>query len=273
MSKMTLSEAISRLSSSGIGDARELCRIAFREIGGFRDFELLSGSVSCDSKELLSAVDRLSRGEPIDYILGYRDFYRERYKVTPDVLIPRNDTELLVDFAVSNIKRGERFLDLCTGSGCIGISTLKNTEGTTAVLADISEGAIRVAKENALSNGVADRCEFMVLDARREAVEGEIFAVLSNPPYVTDSAYSGLDKNIYYEPRSAFVGGTGIDGADFYRDITPLYRDRIKAGGFIAYEIGYDQGEIIKEIARENGMTAEVLIDLSGNARVAVLRK
>ncbi len=271
MSKMTLSEAISLLSSSGIGDARELCRIAFREIGGFRDFELLSGSVSSDSEALALAIDRLSQGEPIDYILGYRDFYRERYKVTPDVLIPRNDTELLVDFAVSNIKRGERFLDLCTGSGCIGISTLKNTEGTTAVLADISEGAIRVAKENALSNGVADRCEFMVLDARHEAVEGEVFAVLSNPPYVTDSAYLDLEKNIYYEPRSAFVGGA--DGGDFYRDITPLYKDRIKKDGFIAYEIGYDQAELIAKIARENGMTSEVLCDLSGNARVAVLRK
>lgn len=270
---MTLSEAIARLSSSGIDEARELCRIAFREIGGFRDFELLSGSVSCDNAELLSAIDRLSRGEPIDYILGYRDFYRERYKVTPDVLIPRQDTELLVDFAVANIPSGERFIDLCTGSGCIGISTLKNTVGTTAVLADISEGALRVARENAESIGVASRCDIRLLDARREAVEGEIFAVLSNPPYVTESAYAGLDKNIYYEPRSAFVGGTGIDGADFYRDITPLYRDRIRSGGFIAYEIGYDQGEIIKEIAWENGMTAEVLSDFSGNARVAVLRK
>ena len=268
---MTLKEAIARLSASGISEARELCRIAFREIGGFRDFELLSGDVSCDSTALVSAIDRLSRGEPIDYILGYRDFYRERYKVTPDVLIPRQETELLVDFAVSNIPDGERFLDLCTGSGCIGISTLKNTRGTTAVLADISAAAVRIATENAKANDVFERCDIRVLDARREAVEGEIFAVLSNPPYVTDSAYEDLDKNIYYEPRGAFVGG--VDGGDFYRDITPIYRSRIKAGGFIAYEIGYDQEELILHIAANCGMTAEIIRDLSGNARVAVLRE
>ena len=268
---MTLKEATLRLSSSGIADARELCRMAFREIGGFRDFELLSGDVRCDSPVLISAIERLSLGEPIDYILGYKDFYRERYKVTPDVLIPRRDTEVLVDFAVSNIPVGERFLDLCAGSGCIGISTLKNTRDTTAVLADLSERAIAVARENAEANGVFERCRFKILDARREAVEGELFAVLSNPPYVTDSAYLALDKNIYYEPKMAFVGGT--DGGDFYRDITPLYKSRIKKGGFIAYEIGYDQEQLLRTVAAENGMTVEILPDLSGNSRVAVLKR
>lgn len=268
---MKLNEAVLRLSASGISEPLRLCRTVFREIGGFRDFELLSGEISCDSPELLSAVERLSAGEPIDYILGYRDFYRERYKVTPDVLIPRSDTEVLVDFAVANIPSGESFFDLCTGSGCIAVSTLRNTRGTTARLADLSEGALNVARENAEANGVIERCSFHLMDVRREAIGGEVFAVLSNPPYVTDAAYKCLDKNIYYEPKMAFVGG--VDGGDFYRDITPLYKDRIKKGGFIAYEIGYDQEELIKAIALDNGMTAEILFDLSGNARVAILKK
>ena len=166
--------------------------------------------------------------------------------------------------------RNGEFLDLCAGSGCIGISTLKNTRDTTAVLADLSERAIAVARENAEANGVFERCGFKILDARREAVEGELFAVLSNPPYVTDSAYLTLDKNIYFEPKMAFVGGA--DGGDFYRDITPLYKSRIKKGGFIAYEIGYDQEQLLRTVAAENGMAVEILHDLSGNARVAVLK-
>lgn len=268
---MTLNEAYLRLSDAEIPDARALARIVFREIGGLRDFELLSGSASCDKAAVPAAIDRLCLGEPIDYILGYRDFYRERYKVTPDVLIPRPDTEILVDFAVSNMPRGKRFLDLCTGSGCIAISTLRSTEDTTAALVDISEGALSVAKENAEALGVLSRCEFTVADARCKAVDGDFFAVLSNPPYVSDSAYLGLEKNIYFEPRGAFVGGE--DGGDFYRDITPLYRDRISTVGFIAYEIGYDQEELLRDIAKKNAMSAEILFDLSGNARVAVLKR
>jgi release factor glutamine methyltransferase len=268
---MTLKGAESRLVEAGISEARLLARRVFSEIGGFRDYELLSGNAECDMPELLSAVERLSRGEPIDYILGYRDFYRERYKVTPSVLIPRSDTEILVDFAVNSIPRGEHFIDLCTGSGCVALSTLKNTERTTATLVDISDEALAVARENAEELGLIERCELLLLDARRNAVSGEPFAVLSNPPYVTDDAYLKLDRNIYYEPRLAFVGG--VLGDDFYRDITPLYRDRIKKSGFIAYEIGYDQEELIKKIARENLMSAEILRDLSGNARVAVLKR
>ena len=266
---MTLKEAEQRLSQSGVAEARELCRIAFREIGGLRDYELLTGDAVCDKPELISAVERLSRAEPIDYILGYKDFYRERYKVNPSVLIPRADTEILVDFAVANIPRGESFIDLCTGSGCVAISTLKNTEDTSATLVDISDGALSVARENAERVGVIDRCSLLRLDARREGVPGEFFAVLSNPPYVSESAYKSLDKNIYYEPRLAFVGGN--DGGDFYRDITPLYRDRIKAGGFIAYEIGYDQESLIRQVAEENRMSVKIIRDLSGNTRVAVL--
>lgn len=268
---MTLNEAVKRLSLAGVDEALPLARIAFREIGGVREYELLSGSAECDSDALSSAVDRLCKGEPIDYILGYRDFYRERYKVSPAVLIPRPETELLVDFAVSNIPRGERLLDLCTGSGCIGISTLKNTRETTAVLADLSRDALKVARENAEANGVLCRCEIARCDALREKVSGEFYAVLSNPPYVADAVYEGLDKNIFYEPKMAFVGGH--DGGDFYRAITPSYKNSLKKGGFIAYEIGFDQEDLIKKIALENGMRAKIINDLSGLCRVAILTR
>jgi release factor glutamine methyltransferase len=104
----------------------------------------------------------------------------------------------------------------------------------------------------------------------KNEISGEFFAVLSNPPYVTSEAYASLEPEIYKEPTAAFVGGE--DGADFYRTLTPIYKQNIKKNGFIAYEIGFDQAEIIKKIASDNAMSCEIIKDFSGNARVAVLR-
>jgi release factor glutamine methyltransferase len=186
------------------------------------------------------------------------------------VLIPRADTETLVDFAVKNLPEGALFLDLCTGSGCVAISTLKNTAHTRAVAVDLSEGALEIARENAERNGVSDRIEFILGDAKGEIETGEIFALLSNPPYVADEVYEGLEGEIFHEPKMAFVGGS--DGGDFYRAITPIYRDKIANDGFIAYEIGYDQAELLREIAKDNSMSCEIIKDLGGNDRVAILR-
>ena len=205
------------------------------------------------------------------YIIGCVDFFNERYKVTPDCLIPRPDTEILVEFAVDHIPEGKEFIDLCTGSGCVAISTLCNTKNTTAIAADLSEAALAVARENAGFMGVEDRIEFLSLDVTKEPIREKVFAVLSNPPYVSESAYRTLEPEIFCEPKMAFLGGE--DGGDFYRTLTPLYRDVIEDDGFIAYEIGYDQADMLREIAEKNNMRASILRDLSGNSRVAVLRK
>ena len=263
---MTLKEAIEILRRAGIEsadyDARELFRF-------YRKGPIMLNT-ECDSPDLLSAIDRRANREPLQYIIGEVGFYREVYRVSPDCLIPRSDTEILVDYAVHNLPEGATFLDLCTGSGCVAISTLKNTKGTSAVAVDISSGALAVATENALKNGVADRINFQLADLTREVIDLPVFAVLSNPPYVTDSAYSALEKEIYHEPKEAFVGG--VDGGDFYRRLTPIYKNYIAQDGFIAYEIGYDQADMLREIASECGMSCEILKDLSGNDRVAVLK-
>jgi release factor glutamine methyltransferase len=104
-----------------------------------------------------------------------------------------------------------------------------------------------------------------------EAVEGKFSAVLANPPYVSEAAYRELSREIYFEPENAFVGGE--DGGDFYRHITPAYKDRLIEDGFIAYEIGYDQAELIRAVAKENGMSCQIINDYSDNPRVAVLKK
>lgn len=267
---MTLKEASARLNAAGIEDGRAEARRLFRHFGGFADYELLSPTLECDSEALSAAIARREKREPLQYIIGEVDFYRESYKVTPDCLIPRQDTEVLVDYAVKNLPEGARILDLCTGSGCVGLSVINNVKGATAVLVDISEGALAVAKENAARLGLSDRVTLVCCDATKVRIDGKFDAVLSNPPYVTESAYRELEAEIYFEPELAFVGGT--DGGDLYRAITPLYSD-IAMEGFIAYEIGFDQAELITKIAEENDLSAKIISDLSGNARVAVLEK
>ena len=187
-----------------------------------------------------------------------------------DCLIPRSDTEVLVDFAVKNLPDGARFIDLCTGSGCIALSVLNNTTDTTAVAVDISPAALEIARKNAKKLGLDSRVEIREGDALGVAIGGEIDAVLSNPPYVTDSEYTSLEREIYFEPRGAFVGGE--DGGDFYRAITENYKSRLKKGGFIAYEIGAAQAELLGKIAKDNDMSCEIINDLGGRARVAVLK-
>lgn len=268
---MKLSEAALLLRNAGIDNARGEARILFREIGKIKESELYGGDPDSSSEELISAVERRRSREPLQYILGKCDFYNETYLVTPDCLIPRQDTEILVDYAVKNLPDGAYFIDLCTGSGCIAISTLKNTNGTRATAVDISSAALDVAKKNAARCEVADRIEFSKSDVLSGKIKDGAFAILSNPPYVTTEAYKSLDPEIYREPKEAFLGGD--DGLIFYRRITGLYKDAIPKEGFIAFEIGYDQGAAISEIAETNGMSAEILKDFSNNDRVAVLKR
>lgn len=268
---MTLKEAIEILSDSGVPSPREDARLIFSEIGKIPRHTLIFPKAESDSPEVISAVRRRAKREPLQYIIGEVGFYRERYTVTPDCLIPREDTEALVDLAVKSLPRGARFLDLCTGSGCVAISALKNTESTTALAVDISPEALMIAEKNAEQNGVSPRIDFLELDVTKSTVDGEFFAVLSNPPYVKAEAYRELSPEIYFEPKCAFLGGD--DGLDFYRVITKSYSSRIPKDGFIAFEIGFDQGKDLVKIAKENGMTAEIIADLSGNDRIAVLRR
>lgn len=267
---MRLSELTKMLTEAGIENARGESRMLFEHFTDIKRENLFGFDAESDDPKLISAAKRRAEREPLQYILGYADFYRERYTVTPDCLIPRQDTEVLVEVATSLIPRGESILDLCTGSGCIAISTVKNTDETTAIAVDISDKALAVARKNAEANGVFDRVRFLQLDVTSEAVEGKFFAILSNPPYVTPEAYRGLEKEIFHEPEIAFVGGE--DGLYFYRRLTEIYKNSLKPDGFIAYEIGYDQSEGITEIAEKNGMTAEIINDLGGNPRVALLR-
>lgn len=267
---MTLREAIELLRKSGVAspeyDAREL----FRAYAGLDTGVILMSSGS-NSDELIKGVERRAKREPLQYIIGSVGFYREEYKVTPDCLIPRSDTEILVDYAVKHIPEGELFADLCSGSGCIGISTLRNTKSTACHSYDISAGALALTSENAHSNGVSERITVKKRDLLREDIDGEYFAILSNPPYIPRGVYEKLESEIFNEPEIAFVGGE--DGLVFYERLIPMCLDHLKDGGFIAFEIGYDQGESLRRLAELNSCSFELIKDYSGNDRVVILKK
>lgn len=267
---ITLKEATDRLRDAGIPspeyDAREL----FRAFADDCQTPFMLGT-SSDSEKLHTAIERRVNREPLQYIIGSVGFYREEYKVTPDCLIPRSDTEILVDYAVAHIPEGERFADLCSGSGCIGISTLKNTKNTVCDAFDVSDKALELTLYNAQKNGVADRITITKKDLLSEDIGGEYFAILSNPPYIPRAVYESLEKEIFAEPEIAFVGGD--DGLVFYERLVPVCNKLIKATGFMAFEIGFDQAGSLKKIAEKNGLVCQIIKDYSGNDRVAILRK
>ena len=267
---MKLIEAIKLLQDAGIDDPAYDAKEIFKTVGALSPIDLISKNASASSDAVVKAIERRINREPLQYIIGEVGFYREVYEVSRDCLIPRQDTEILVDYAVKNIPSGETFIDLCTGSGCIAVSTLKNTLNTSCLAVDISSPALSVAKRNAIKNGVSERVEFSLQDALAYKPCGKVFAVLSNPPYVTESEYESLDKELYYEPKIALVGND--NGLEFYKKITRNVKDFLKPGGFIAFEIGKDQGDALAEIAEENQMQATILKDFSSHPRVAILK-
>lgn len=267
---MTLNEAINALRSAGVENPEYDARELFIHFGSLSRHDVVSRSISLDDEIITEPVLERAKRKPLQYIIGEIGFFRESYRVTPDCLIPRQDTEILVDYAIKSIPESEAFIDLCTGSGCIAVSTLKNTKNTRCLALDISEPALKLAKENADRNGVSERIEFLLSDALSFKPEEKVFAILSNPPYVTEDEYEELDAELYHEPKLALVGKD--QGLEFYKKITKNTKDFLKPEGFIAFEIGKDQADALRKIAEENLMRISILKDFSGNPRVAILK-
>lgn len=214
---------------------------------------------------------RLS-GVPIQHIIGKWEFYGLEFRVTEDTLIPRPDTETLVDAALAfvNGRKKARVLDLCCGTGCVGISITRYARNPiTCTLADISSKALKVAKENIALNRVTGSVSAAECDAREECPTafGTFDLITCNPPYIPSADIDGLDPEVKREPRLALDGGQ--DGLDLYRAICVNFRHAIKEGGVIMFEVGIDQHEQVKEIMLKNGFEdIAVFKDLSGIERV-----
>ena len=214
---------------------------------------------------------RLSR-EPLQYILGEWDFYRQTYEVSPSCLIPRADTEILVEEAIRLLPSGAFFADLCTGSGCIAVSTLAERPDTRAVALDKFSDTLALAKRNAQRNGVDARAECILGDVLASPAfpDGCFDAILSNPPYIATGMLSDLSPEVCSEPTAALDGGT--DGLTFYRSILKNWSRTLKPNGFLLFEIGYDQADALRALGAAYGFAhVTVKKDLGGNDRVVYL--
>lgn len=221
-------------------------------------------------KELEGALARRLSHYPLQYILGEWGFFKESYEVSEHCLVPRPDTECLVEEALKRLPEGARFIDLCTGSGCVAISTLASRPDTTAVAVDLFPETLALAARNACRNGVENRVKFELLDVLQPPPAWErADAILSNPPYIRREVMTELEDEVKHEPFAALCGGE--DGMDFYRAIVGNWSALLKKGGFFLFEIGFDQREEIMTLAAAHGRKAEVFKDYGGNDRVAYI--
>lgn len=271
---MTYNEICNALAEAGIENDRGEAAMLICRFCNINKAELIMHSrdedYNCD--ELEDAVIKRCSHYPLQYILGYWDFCHETYRITRDTLIPRQDTEKLVELAVRLMPEKARFIDLCTGSGCVAVSTLAARPDCRAVAVDLFENTLTVARENAETNRVGDRIGFIredVLSPSFMRELGDFDCILSNPPYIETEQVSLLDEELSYEPRAALDGGD--DGLDFYRVIIGEYGKFLREGGMMLLEIGCDQAKAVSQIAFAAGFRCEVYKDYGGNDRVAYL--
>lgn len=222
--------------------------------------------------EAKKIVQRRNTREPLEYILGYAWFYGLCFDVTSDCLIPQSDTEILCEKVISLLKKGARFADICTGSGCIALTALSQTENTTAIGYDISDGALSIAKRNAEKFGLTERfsaihADVFASDFLTDA--GEFDLIASNPPYIQTDVIATLSPEVRKEPHIALDGGA--DGLRFYRRLLEVCPKHIKKGGYLLMEIGYDQKEALSSLCTSYGFSFEFYKDFGGNDRVCAV--
>lgn len=220
-----------------------------------------------DAAAYHALIDRREGGEPVAYVTGEREFWSLPFRVTPDVLIPRPDSETIVEAALERAGPAPRVLDLGTGSGCLLLALLSERRGGWGLGIDRSEAAARVAADNARRLGLADRAAFVVGDWDA-ALDARFDIVLSNPPYI--GADEPLPRDVAgFEPASALFAGP--DGLDDYRRIVPRLPKLLSENGCAHLEIGSTQADLVVALGREAGLSAEVRFDLARRPRCVTL--
>lgn len=219
------------------------------------DREIYASEEVCELTE--SFVQRRLRGEPMPYILGQWDFYGMTLTVTPDVLIPRDDTVVVTELAIKKamyLEQNPRILDLCTGSGCIGLAIARRVKDARVTLGDVSAAALRVARRNVSQLKLTGRVNCVAMDALKPAQEflGTYDLIVSNPPYVTTQEMETLDPSVWdFEPHLALDGGA--DGLDFYRAIIKNYSSALAPRGYLCFEFGMGQENAVCSLLMRGG--------------------
>ena len=219
--------------------------------------ETYASEAACQAMEV--CISRILAGEPLAYVLGQWDFYGMTLHVDKNVLIPRDDTCAVTALAIKKalfLDSDPRILDLCTGSGCIGLAIAGRVKDARITLSDISRDALLVAKKNIAAQKLTGRVSCIQADALAApaAFLGKFDMIVSNPPYVTTQEMEALPDSVKdYEPHLALHGGE--DGLDFYRSIAKNYKAALKPGGYLCFEFGMDQGEAVCQILKDNHYT------------------
>jgi len=244
-------------------DAGVMARMLVCHVSGKSQAEFLAERDMYASEEIVRGVEaglkRLLAQEPMAYILGQWEFYGLPLHVSPKVLIPRDDTCAVAELAIRQalfLEKDPRILDLCCDRGCIGLAVASRVKDAKVTLADISQDALSVAKENVALNKLSGRVRCVAADALKPAFPflGKFDMIVSNPPYITGEEMKELPKSVAdYEPHLALFGGE--DGLDFYRSIAKNFAPALKPGGYLAFEFGETQGDDVCRILEENGYT------------------
>lgn len=224
-------------------------------------------------------IDEIVLGKPLQYITNNQEFMGINFFVDENVLIPQPDTETLVEQTINLINKPSNVLDLCTGSGAIGISIAKYTKNTLVICSDISKKALEIAMQNATENQVENKMQFIESDMFSELDNYKFDVIVSNPPYIETSVIPTLSKEVQQEPLLALDGGK--DGLDFYRTILIESSNYLNKNGYVLIEIGYDQGKKINKLwsmlkqedkCKLEMITKEPIKDFGGNDRVIIFR-
>lgn len=237
------------------------------------DYLFLNGDKeisNAEEEEYKKGLERLLDGEPLQYITGFQEFMGLKFKISHNTLIPRQDTECVVEEAMKHLHDGMSILDVGTGTGCILLSLLKYSNDCTGQGVDISADALETARFNAAKLGFDEsRAKFYQSDMF-DSVEGIFNMIISNPPYIKDKDIESLNVDVKnHEPITALSGGE--DGLKFYRIIAKKARERLTTGGVLVLEIGYDEGEDVKNLLLENNWkNVEIKKDLAGLDRTVI---
>lgn len=275
--KMNVAEGLEsgaqRLAAAGVANARrEAVSLMMHALGKDRTFLYAHREYvlsEAEETKFVGIIERRANREPLQYITGIQEFYGLEFEVTPDVLIPRPETELLAEHGIAcmEVREHKRFLEIGVGSGCISISILKNVPTARAVAVDISPAAISVAERNAVRHGVRDRIEFIQSDVY-ENVEGKFSLIVSNPPYIPDNEIAGLMKEVRsFEPPPALAGGS--DGLSILRRIIDEAPAYLEDAGVILLEVGAGQaGSVYCMFDMDNFTMRQITEDLAGIGRM-----
>jgi release factor glutamine methyltransferase len=262
-------EAVRLLENNGVKEAGLDARLLLEYVCGTDRNTLLAHperEVSDeDEARFRELLERRCKREPLQYITNEQEFMGLKFETAPDTLIPRQDTETLVEEAMKEVHDGMEILDLCCGTGCILLSLLKYSNDCSGTGVDLDEKSIELAARNAERLGL--KADFRVSNLF-ENVEGKYDLIVSNPPYIPSAIIGTLEPEVKdYEPRRALDGGT--DGLDFYKVLASRCKEYLKRGGYIFFEIGYDQKDAVLELLNKEGYKDVLCIkDLAGFDRV-----